>query len=182
MFSILVSGKAGVGKTTFSVYLEQYLPDITMHLPFARGVKDIASAMGWDGCKDDKGRLLLQKIGAVGREYNPDVWVKKALVAGVGCDYLVHDDWRFPNELNFMRNKVDHTLAIRIEAPERELLKGSCLYNDISETSLPSATIDIALAEAYYDIIIYNNLDVSLKMLESVAKDVSKLILNGDIK
>lgn len=179
MLSILVSGKAGVGKTTFSNFLVGYLPkNKTYIIPFALGVKEVArTGFGWNGCKDDEGRKLLQEVGAVGRRYDKDIWVKQALEVAKYRRYSIHDDWRFPNELNYFRNNNINTLTIRIEAPDRESLKGSPLYTDISETSLPSATTEVGISANYYDIIIYNNLDISLDTLSLMAREVACDIL-----
>lgn len=148
--AILISGKAGVGKTTFANYIWDYWkrnppynPFIVKLMPFAYGVKYVAFAMGWDGNKDQKGRRLLQNIGKVGREYNDTVWadhllkrLERELV--VYPDAIIVDDWRFPNEGAYIKNcGLFNVWTVRIFSPERESLKGTPEYNDISETSLP---------------------------------------------
>jgi dephospho-CoA kinase len=146
---ILVSGKAGVGKTTAAEYIQDYLTsNITAYsylTHFALGVKAIAYDMGWNGVKDEKGRKLLQDIGNVGREYNKDTWVNFMMdsiwkqIPEELLDIIIVDDWRFPNEAEyFIRNpELYNIFTINIKAPpEREMLRGKDGWDDISETSL----------------------------------------------
>jgi hypothetical protein len=141
---ILVGGKAGEGKTTFANYCIEYLESVgksAVIVPFAKGVKDTARFMGWNGEKDDKGRRLLQLVGFAGREYNEDIWAEMALDTinreWLEVDYIFIDDWRFPNEERFMREYVDPVMTVRIKRPKKDhILLGTELYNDTSETSL----------------------------------------------
>lgn len=146
---ILLSGKAGVGKSTSANYLWSKLATefIVTIAPFAVGVKDVATQMGWNGRKDDKGRALLQAVGQLGRNYNEDVWVAKTfntLLTDVFLpDFILVDDWRFPNEEAYSKNKTGFKVyTIRIEAPSREVLKGTPQYDDVSEVSLDHNTFD----------------------------------------
>jgi len=144
---ILVSGKAGVGKTTFSDYFCRNVVDINHTvdlLSFAYPIKRCArDDFMWDGDKDKKGRRLLQNLGRVGREYDKDLWVKHLLnltqVGPFPLDFYIVDDWRFPNEFEYL-NKQDFydIYTIRVISPDREILRGSPEYDDISETSLDS--------------------------------------------
>ena len=148
---VLLSGKAGVGKTTSAKYLKDYLE--TKYnlkgriISIAGGVKQSAKeCYGWDGVKDSRGRKLLQSVGRIGREYNEDVWIKKAYEEMTSSEYpydfIIIDDWRFPNEKNFLLSKeILHTITVRIEAPNREILKGTPEYRDTSEVSLPSVML-----------------------------------------
>lgn len=144
----MVSGRAGEGKTTFSDLCIEILAehDITSDkVPFAQGVKDTASFMGWDGEKDDKGRRLLQQIGNTGREYNIDLWAQQAVESieadSNSFDVVFIDDWRFMNEgTKVVLNAYPTALKLRIIRPkEFHTLYGSVLYNDPSETGLPEA-------------------------------------------
>jgi dephospho-CoA kinase len=145
---ILISGKVGVGKTTAARYIQDYLlRNITGYsyiTHFATGVKKVAYLMGWDGQKNKKGRQFLQKVGNLGRWYRGDAWVNFMLkhlretVPEELLDVIVVDDWRFPNEANyFFENERFKVFTINIKAPpERELLRGTDEWEDISETSL----------------------------------------------
>lgn len=148
---ILFSAKAGCGKTESANYVNNYLKekyDLNGGVfPFAYGVKEASRlSFNWDGKKDQKGRALLQQVGAAGRAYDIDIWVRKAKErfynsGAIIPDYMLVDDWRFPNEEIFMKkDPVMHVVTVRIESPTREILKGTPEYNDVSETSLQSAT------------------------------------------
>ncbi len=107
---ILLAGYKGSGKTTVAQMIGEMLEfefnlSIDYRLmSFAEPVKRIATEQfGWDGNKDEKGRLILQRIGTeVGRAYNKDIWVEKALEEiqrdEICYDFIIFDDTRFPNE------------------------------------------------------------------------------------
>lgn len=180
---ILISGKAGVGKSTLAKLLLEYLVErydgIKVKVaPFAQGVKSIAARLGWNGQKDAKGRALLQGIGLVGRDYNPDVWVNATFSAIENHqDYPFHvvivDDWRFPNELDVANKFILYEpVTVRVEASTREALLGTPEYNDVSEMSLPSAkTIP------YYNFVVDNS--TSMEALDLRAKELWEFILNS---
>jgi hypothetical protein len=69
-------------------------------------------------------------------------------------DVVLIDDWRFPHEGNVVvdSEKFD-VFTVRISAPEREILKDTPQYNDLSETALPIAIED-------YDGMIFNSGDM----------------------
>jgi hypothetical protein len=99
--------------------------------------------MGWDGEKDDKGRKLLQNVGAVARTYNQDCWVIKAQqkIEKVYDSYVnpmyVFDDWRFTNEYWYFKNQDRfNVFAVKVSSPHRECLRGKPGYFDVSETDL----------------------------------------------
>lgn len=146
---IFISGKAGCGKSTIAEMIknrmtnEGYLVSIT---PMATGVKNCAEIFfDWNHVKDERGRKLLQDIGNTGRTYDPDWWVKDALLTELGNDglfspdFILVDDWRFPNEIEWARNSLSteyEVFGLHVVAPEREILKNTKYYDDISETSL----------------------------------------------
>lgn len=72
MTKLAFVGRMCCGKTTAVNYFNLY------NIPFAKGVKDVAYQLGWDGKKDKKGRKVLQLIGTdIGRVLSPDIWVDK---------------------------------------------------------------------------------------------------------
>jgi Cdc6-like AAA superfamily ATPase len=172
-FVVLISGKAGVGKTTLANTLTKVVQQhedtnksIIMKQPIAWGVKQTALNMGWDGEKDAKGRRLLQGVGKIGREYNPDVWVDITVKAvqdtqyhyspleGVRLSYVWIDDWRFKNEIAVFE-KLDYMFRIytvRVIAPQREILRGTPEALDISEIDLDDYS--------GFDFIVDNNEDL----------------------
>lgn len=148
----LLSGKAGVGKTFTSQNIVSICDSMGLTVSagsFASMVKSVATKMGWDGNKNDKGRHLLQGIGMLGREYSRDMWVKK-LLEDLECevrypfDAVVIDDWRFINEYEYIlrEEKLYIPIKIRIESPNRELLRNTVYYNDISEIELDNYKFD----------------------------------------
>ena len=185
---VMVSGRAGEGKSTFSEICIDILAKkgiMATIVPFAQGVKDTACFMGWDGEKDDKGRKLLQQIGNTGREYDKDIWARKAVDeiredAGVNLfDIVFIDDWRFPNEGNVILTEFPKiAIKVRICRPEEfHTLNGTELYDDISETSLPDVESD------FYNHVVDNI--GSLNELRAMANEfienkvVSRLTTNG---
>lgn len=160
---VLLSGKAGVGKTTVANLLLDYLTarydKIRIGIfPFANRLKFVARMLGWDGIKDEKGRTLLQDLGKVGRDYDEDVWVKGTILGTIEShpyyplDVVITDDWRFPNEEDFIKkNMLYETFKVRVECESREALKGTPQYNDVSETSLPDG------GDKLYDLTIIND-------------------------
>lgn len=143
---VLVSGKAGSGKSTIAEKLAERISLIdgmdVMLYGFADPIKHIAKAFfGWDGQKDDRGRRLLQQIGAVGREYDQDIWVKHFLNqldkrSGIfPKNFAFISDWRFPNELSYLqKNPLLDVVTIRVFG--RGGLEGTNA-SDVSENSLP---------------------------------------------
>ena len=176
---ILVSGKAGVGKTTLSKLLVDIITNsgnFTTILPIATGVKKCATDyFNWDGNKDSNGRKLLQGIGVIGRAYDPDTWIKYLLDTVPTWidkdDVIICDDWRFENEALYLEKYSYKVFRIRVNAPSRESLKNTPEYNDISETSLPNEANPI-----FYDAFIDN--EGSLEELGFVAQALSTEILN----
>jgi len=144
---VLISGKAGVGKTTSARILQRYCVSSEINsgiFSLATGVKDAAfQCFNWSGSKDLKGRKLLQDIGKVGREYNSLIWVKslEQNVLDINLEslpsFIFIDDWRFPNEAEyFLQGDLYSVRRFRIIAPNREILKGTDTYNDESEMAL----------------------------------------------
>lgn len=143
---LLVSGKAGTGKTRACKELTEYVDTLgyldftTMH--FAGELKTLArEKFGWDGIKNKKGRRLLQEIGKTGRNYDEDIWAKYLLAKiqqNPGMyDFVFVDDWRFPNEGKYLaENSNFDVVTLRLHAPSREILKGTPEYLDASETAL----------------------------------------------
>ena len=139
---ILISGHAGVGKSTLAEILYNIYKDRGANVevsPLAKKLKEIAYDGGWDCVKDEKGRKLLVDIGRVFREYDIDTWVKFAI--NRPSDVVIIDDWRYPNELAFIKKNPNYSVVeVRVVCKERETLKGEA-YMDDSETSLDSYNV-----------------------------------------
>lgn len=148
----MFSGKAGTGKSYSADLIRKLASSYSLDSfngSFARGVKDTARYMGWDGAKDNKGRVLLQKIGYCGREYDINMWARTEFNYisnhyDYPFDIVTIDDWRFKNEFDYVLNseRLYRPIKIRIDAPEREILLNTDAYNDASETELDDYKFD----------------------------------------
>lgn len=142
----LFSGKAGVGKSFHAQVMSNILKESgysSTRDSFAMGVKRAATSMGWDGKKDQKGRRLLQDVGQTGRRYDEDMWVRETFgrledAEEYPFDVVIIDDCRFRNEIAYVQKyeQLYECIPVRISAPEREILKGTPEYNEISELDL----------------------------------------------
>ena len=134
---IMVTGKAGCGKDTFYEIASKQIKQSTIRLAFADMVKSVADMYGWDGIKDERGRKLLQSIGAVGREYNECIWIKpivdeiKLLQRGV---IPIITDLRFANEYWMINNIMqERVYVVNIVGRQSDLGVNA---NDVSEAGL----------------------------------------------
>lgn len=59
---IIINGTGGCGKDTFIEYVKDFSGLKVINVDSVAMVKGAALALGWDGIKDDKGRLLLSEI------------------------------------------------------------------------------------------------------------------------
>lgn len=174
--AILISGRAGVGKSLTAKLMKEYLDTLKLKsaiFPFAFGVKQSAEFMGWDKNKDEKGRQLLIDVGMAGRKYDPDLWCKTTFkyiipeASGFPFDFVLVDDCRFENEINYVKNDWTYqTFTVRVISPDRECLKGTPQYDDISETSLTN--------EMDYNYYILNlfSLEELKERAEQIIKDI----------
>jgi hypothetical protein len=113
MRSILIGlcGYGRVGKTTTALAVRDIISnegEVTI-LPFAEPLKDLARYyFGWDGTKDERGRRLLQSLGTeVGRNWDPEFWVKKWTASATEImsrgAAIISDDVRFDNEASAIK-------------------------------------------------------------------------------
>lgn len=132
------SGRAGSGKTTSALHLMTLFPGFDVQkFMMAWKIKNIATQMGWNGDKDNKGRKLLQVIGRYGREYDIDTWVNQVIteIQRSKPDIAVIDDLRFPNEMTKLVDAFNEIYFIR-------LTRNPLNMNDISETSMDEVSHD----------------------------------------
>lgn len=118
---INISGRARHGKDTFGSYLMNYLykkyDKKVQKLAYADKLKEFAKEKGWNGEKDNNGRVLLQFIGTEwGREQiDKDIWIKK-LEDRIqqDTDIVVITDCRFLNEYFYWKRNNYQVYAIEI--------------------------------------------------------------------
>ena len=187
---VLISGKAGAGKTTVANILIDKLREIpslsVFNYSFANPIKHIAKAfMKWDEKKDEKGRKLLQSIGQEGRNYNPEIWVLHLLTqmdrqAGTfPFNFVVIDDWRFPNEAAYLQsNPILDIITIRVFGRKEDMPESTA--SEVSENSLPEVDVEFIPntieGNHWYDFQIGNNgnLNELENKLNIVLAEISK--------
>lgn len=177
---ILFSGKAGTGKSTSATYLHNklFIMNETIIESFAHGVKATAKeSFGWNGIKDPAGRKLLQDIGRTGRAYNKNMWVDKTFHEYLEgnlhypFDYVLIDDCRYENEINYVKdNPLYSVYTVRIDAPNRESLKGTDAYADESEVDLDEYTFDFVINNRGTFDELYEQLDTVIESIKSKEK------------
>ena len=144
MLIVMVAGKAGSGKDEVANIICKY-NNKAKRFAFADNLKSMARSLGWDGKKDERGRLFLQQLGAVGRQYDPDVWAKfvrwqiKDELLDTHNNIFVISDFRFPNEYKLLHKKWHNIITMNIVGRASDLGSNS---NDVSEHSLESFKFD----------------------------------------
>lgn len=151
---ICISGKAQHGKDTSAGYLKEFLE--------ARGKKVLIAHYGdlvkyvcktffdWDGQKDEKGRTLLQYVGTDKiRERRPDYWVSfigdMLKFFNGEWDYVLIPDCRFPNEVEYLKQKYFDVTHVRVVRENFESPLTEEQQNHPSETALDNYPPDILL-------------------------------------
>lgn len=115
MHVIVISGKAGSGKSFLAEKLKAYL-EVNYHLKgyiinFADPLKMVCEKVyGWDGNKGENGRTLLQKVGTdIVHKQNPLTWTNIIIAIMEGLreefDFVIVADARFLHEI---RGMVEH--------------------------------------------------------------------------
>ena len=134
---IMVTGKAGCGKDTFYEIASKQIKQSTIRLAFADMVKAVAYMYGWNGKKDERGRKLLQTVGAVGREYNECVWINPVVdkIKSLSRDTIpIITDLRFANEYWMISNIMqERVYVVNIVGRQSDLGENE---NDVSEAGL----------------------------------------------
>lgn len=160
---ILLSGKAGAGKTTVQKIIEQQLTArgyVCQSANFADLVKYVSKSFcGWNGEKDDAGRLLLQTVGTdIVRAEDELYWIRfiKDMISFFGdvYDFMIVGDARFPNEIEYFKDgcefgyiqNLDRVISVRIEREELTDCNISAENaKHSSETSLDNYEFDITV-------------------------------------
>lgn len=184
---VLVAGKSGSGKSSFSQHLKRWLETEwgvkSRIVSFAEELKEIAMVdFDWDGEKDEKGRRLLQALGSAGREYNANIWVNKVKEVILNPrGYYTHatevmvsiiDDCRYENEFTFADEMKDtYAIKVLIVRPDNPNALSGKAGTHASEHGLDNLPLD------KYDYVINNSGD--MKRLDKYAKLIAEDVFCG---
>lgn len=122
---IAFCGEIGSGKSHLANILAQYSNLDIAVIPMAAKLKEMASSLGWDGEKDQRGRRFLQELGAKMRDIDENYWINlwwpSCVAAGyLGYRYVIIDDARYVNELEL----ADTVMRIETSKFGRDAKKG----------------------------------------------------------
>jgi hypothetical protein len=139
------NGKDTLAEEVHKIFREDYAMQMSS---FSTPIKELAYELGWNGEKDNNGRVLLQFIGTEwGRDtVDRDIWVKK-LYKKISdyTEILIIPDTRFDNEVEFLREKSLKTVVVKIEREDPPEYNNKELHEHISEKGLSEEFIDITL-------------------------------------
>ena len=176
---ILINGSGGSGKDTVVGLTRTYFLDkyFTMNTSTIDEVKLIASHMGWDGEKDEKGRQFLADLKNAWTNYNNGAnetvlkyildWGSDEQILNKEVLYFVH--CREPEAIQWFVEKLKvRNIDVCTVFVERQGIVE--FFN----------SADQKVSEYNYDITILNN--GTLEELEKVCKDFADLIINWNIE
>ena len=115
---ILISGKAGSGKTSLAEEIKKQLPK-TVVTNFSKYIKLFAMEMtDWDGNDINKPRTFLQEMGdtlrSININYLTDRLYNDMKVYEKYYDYVIISDVRLINEIEYFKDKEYPVVTIRI--------------------------------------------------------------------
>ena len=150
------------GKDTATKFLEENYNGIRIGL--ADKVKEIATLMGWDGIKDEKGRNFLVNLGTVaGRAYDKNMWLKlahKKIKDVIGSGYnVIISDVRFVSEEIYFKNNFKDVIVIGIES------------NTIGDKAFENDLAQVEYKDIKKDFIVKNNGTIT-----DLYKELNKII------
>lgn len=162
MHIIMISGKAGSGKSFLAKYLKEYIEEMCglkgYIINFGDPLKMVATQLyGWDGEKGERGRELLQYVGTdVAQKNNKMVWVNiiteiiKAFKTEY--DFVIIGDVRFLHEIDgiidcFINKSFHSVTHIKIEGKENNLSDKTKNHPSESEIDL----IDEEICDYIFD-------------------------------
>lgn len=138
---ILISGKAGSGKTSLAKRISELLPK-TVITSFSKYIKLFALEMtDWKGNDSDKPREFLQSMGDTLRSIDHNFMCNRLMedmkVYEMYYDYVIISDVRLVNELEyFTKNNLYETYSIRINSNDNRRNLNNSEMNHITETDL----------------------------------------------
>lgn len=132
--------------------------------------------------KGDAGRAMMQNLGHGGREkFGKDIWLKAAnKQVGTGQDMLVIDDVRYPNELEWAKERG--FITVRLEIPQDVQRKRiSRLYGDVSEERINHVT-ETLLDSADFDIVHHWRGETPQEVYKKVVASIERLCIEEGSK
>ena len=176
---VLISGRIGSGKSALASYMSQCFEVKGLNVKifnFAYSLKLISKKVfGWDGEKDEKGRVFLQDLGKSVRKLNPDYWVQNTQMViendkKYPFDVIIIDDWRYPNESEVLeKDPINVVYKIRISGDNEKPDKHE------SENSLPISNLD----NYYFK---FTRIEQGLEYLEKKAIELCQELLGTHLK
>lgn len=150
---VCISGKAGHGKDTFAKFLKAAMENKNKRVlitHYGDLIKYVCEKFfEWDGMKDEKGRTLLQQIGTERIRFKkPNFWV--AFIADIlelfqdEWDFVLIPDARFPNEVNYLKERGFDVMHVHIERPGCNILTDK-QQKHLSETSMDGFPADVTI-------------------------------------
>lgn len=131
---IIISGKAGSGKSLVSDILKNKLKEKTICLAYASYLKMYAKEIiGWDGNEATKPRTFLQQIGDEVKEINPNFLINRIIedieVYKKYFNNIIISDARFVDEIETIKNKYDNVISIHVYGKENNLTEEEKKHN-----------------------------------------------------
>jgi len=163
-------GKMCSGKSTMCRYLQSIHSEFIV-LSFAAKIKEIARDLFEMKKKD---RALLQQIGTKMRELDSDVFAKYLIRQSNKSNFVLVDDVRYINELNYLK-KNGFILVKLVISPQFQKKRIEQLYGEHSDEHLSrlghsSETIQEQIDDKEFDVIIDVENDNVYKILERMLK------------
>lgn len=158
MGDVALIGQAGVGKSTLAkhlvyrnAYVRMSIADpikALMRQAFPHvGKLDLVPGVTFEG-QPMTGRQLLQRIGAAGREVDPDLWLRiwATRREGFTARSVVTDDLRLIREVHYLRAYRPGTLIVMLHAePSALASRAGDVPTDQTELQPLMADYDLAL-------------------------------------
>lgn len=158
----IINGYARSGKGEFVKRLNNYIP--TISISTVDIIKKICLELGWDGNKDENGRLVLSEF------------------KDLSTKYFDHSFNYVKNELDKFKNNDNDNLIFTVDSREPKEIKRfvdeldfkTIFINNINITNIPNNHADKNVLDYKYDYVINNN-----GTLEELDLEVQKFIKNN---
>jgi len=159
-YKIVIDGKGGSGKDQFVEFCKKYNNKV-YNISTIDKIKEHAINLGWNGVKDNKGRLLLSELKRISKEYNElplrDVLNKIYYICQDSSDNIIFIHSREQEEIKQIKNKFKDDNSCYTLLIENNRVN-SCLGNNSDDCDKSSR---------FYDYVIHN--DWGLEELEVAA-------------